>query len=136
MFKKRNKKRKGFSLIELIVVIGILAVLTVVAVANYGNLTTQARNASLHADATIISRSLNIYNAMSPSDITTLAADGSDASAGSIPLVLSAADIGITGGLDMSVQISQTRLVELLGTGSGGPWLTYAAATGWVAKAA
>jgi prepilin-type N-terminal cleavage/methylation domain-containing protein len=62
-FMARFNKR-GFTLVELIVVIAILAVLAVTAVMAIGNLSEEARLASLRADCNTAVRALNTYNAL------------------------------------------------------------------------
>ena len=70
-----RKNRKGFTLIELIVVIGILVVLSVLAAVAYGNLTQDSRDAANNADAAVIARSLNTFNAITDDAPVTALAD-------------------------------------------------------------
>ena len=65
--KKRNL-RKGFTLIELIVVIAILAILAAVAVPNFVGLTQRANNAVEVAAAAEYANAINIYNTLNSSD--------------------------------------------------------------------
>lgn len=69
MENKRNKKRKGFTLIELVVVIAILAVLAASAVAAYGNISEQAARSSRNANAQTLTRGLNTFNSLVGGDI-------------------------------------------------------------------
>jgi len=62
--KKTNKKRKGFTLIELIVVIAILAILAAVAVPNFIGLIDKANTAVEIATAAEYANAINIYNAL------------------------------------------------------------------------
>jgi type IV pilus assembly protein PilA len=66
----KNKKRKGFTLIELIVVIAILAILAAVAVPNFIGLTNKATTAVEIAAAAEYANAINITNALSPDSIT------------------------------------------------------------------
>jgi prepilin-type N-terminal cleavage/methylation domain-containing protein len=61
---RRNKKRKGFTLVELIVVIAIMLVLAVVAGVAIGGIIASANTASARSDATILAQSLNNFNAL------------------------------------------------------------------------
>ena len=58
----RKKRNKGFTLIELIVVIGILLILSAIAVVSFGNIMESARKATRHADATVLMHTLNRFN--------------------------------------------------------------------------
>jgi prepilin-type N-terminal cleavage/methylation domain-containing protein len=62
----KSKKRKGFTLVELIVVVAILLILAVLAVMAYSNITASARRASFRYDANSIVRALNMYNGLAP----------------------------------------------------------------------
>lgn len=57
-----NKKRKGFTLVELIVVMAVLLVLSVLAVLAYSNIQENFRDAARSSDAMAVARSLNTYN--------------------------------------------------------------------------
>ena len=67
---KRSKKVKGFTLVELIVVMGILAVLAVGAVMVLNGFRENAQRAALVADAQMLAGILNQYNAISDTPIT------------------------------------------------------------------
>ena len=70
---KKSKKNKGFTLIELIVVIAILAILAAVAVPNFIGLTKKANTATEVAAAAEYANAINIYNALSATDIANAA---------------------------------------------------------------
>jgi prepilin-type N-terminal cleavage/methylation domain-containing protein len=71
MFRKFNKK--GFSLVELLVVITIIAILSVAAYTAVGGNTVKARNARRMQDLSTIQNALEIYNVTSNSYPTALA---------------------------------------------------------------
>jgi len=75
MFKFLRKNKKGFTLVELIVVIAILAILAAVAVPAFLGLSNDAQASVRLANAKIIATSLNAYNALNP---TTPKANASD----------------------------------------------------------
>lgn len=54
VFGRKNKKRKGFTLIELIVVIAILGILAAIAVPRLSNFTTSAQSRADEADVRIM----------------------------------------------------------------------------------
>lgn len=60
--KKLNKNQKGFTLIELIVVIAILLLISVLAVVGFGNIIDNARDAALRADAGRLAGQVNNFN--------------------------------------------------------------------------
>ncbi len=70
MIKQVNKKRKGFTLVELIVVIAILLILAVAAVGAYSGFELQARKASLKSDASAVVTALNDLNSFALTKIT------------------------------------------------------------------
>jgi prepilin-type N-terminal cleavage/methylation domain-containing protein len=59
-----SKKKKGFTLVELIVVIGILLALAVLATVGYGSLADQAKRAALRSDAVTVAKALNTFNSI------------------------------------------------------------------------
>ena len=63
-----RKNRKGFTLIELIVVVAILAILAAIAVPSFIGLSDQAKKGVTVADASSIAGAINVYNAMQTSD--------------------------------------------------------------------
>lgn len=67
---RNNKRRKGFTLIELIVVIAILAILAAVAVPNFIGLTAKANTAVEVATAAEYVNAINIANTMNAGTIS------------------------------------------------------------------
>jgi type IV pilus assembly protein PilA len=62
-----KKKKKGFTLVELIAVIAILAILAAIIVPRVANYTAKASNAKYLADAKTIANAVEAYNADKPS---------------------------------------------------------------------
>lgn len=60
---RKNKRKKGFTLIELIIVIAILAILAAVAVPNISGLIKKASDATALAAAAEVANAINMYNA-------------------------------------------------------------------------
>lgn len=70
-----KKKKKGFTLVELIAVIAILAILAAIIVPRVANYTSKANNAKYLADAKTIANAVEAYNA-DPANATTAIEDG------------------------------------------------------------
>ena len=64
MFKLIRRNRKGFTLIELIVVIAILAILVAIAIPTFTGFTTEANNKVNLANGRSIATAINAYNSM------------------------------------------------------------------------
>jgi type IV pilus assembly protein PilA len=64
MLFKLRKNKKGFTLIELIVVVAILAILAAIAVPNFIGLSQKANNGVEVANAASICGAVNVYNAL------------------------------------------------------------------------
>lgn len=67
--KIENKKSKGFTLVELIVVIGVLAILAVAAVVGFQGIQANARRATLSAEANMTASVLNNFNAVATAPV-------------------------------------------------------------------
>ena len=63
MEKMRNKKKKGFTLIELIVVIVILGILAAIAIPRLGGFTDNAEESATAATARTINSAWTIFDA-------------------------------------------------------------------------
>lgn len=64
MFEYLKKSKRGFTLIELIVVIAILAILVAVAVPTFAGITERAERSVELANAKTITTALNAHNAL------------------------------------------------------------------------
>ena len=61
---KRRKKNKGFTLVELMVVLTILLILSTLAVVTFGGVMDSARESAQMADAGILVRQINTFNSL------------------------------------------------------------------------
>ncbi len=68
-----HKPAQGFTLIELLVTIAIISIISVVAVALFGNIQANARDAKRRAEVTALSRALEINKNSTTGYYTTLA---------------------------------------------------------------
>lgn len=68
MFNPR-KNKKGFTLIELIIVIAIIAILAAVAIPSFLGITQKANESVAVANATSIATAINTYNALNPTSL-------------------------------------------------------------------
>ncbi|TDT61968.1 type II secretion system protein [Fonticella tunisiensis] len=62
MKRKNSRKKKGFTLVELIAVIAILGILAAIVVPKVSNYTAAANNAKLLANAKTIAQAVELYN--------------------------------------------------------------------------
>jgi type IV pilus assembly protein PilA len=77
---KPRKNKKGFTLVELIIVVAILAILAAVAVPQFIGLQEKAKQGVQVADASSIVSAINTYNALQ-TDTTKTITDTSKAQA-------------------------------------------------------
>ena len=75
MFSKARKNRKGFTLVELLVVVAIIGILAAIAVPKFSSASESARGAKIQADLRTIDSAIQIYYASAgayPAAIATL----------------------------------------------------------------
>lgn len=88
LFKKRLSNRKGFTLVELLVVVAIIGVLAAIAVPRFTDATASANGAKLQADLRAIDSAIMIYYAANnayPADIAALVTGKYLAAAPTVP---------------------------------------------------
>ena len=81
MMKMFRKNKKGFTLIELIVVIAILGILAAVAIPSFIGISDKANETVTLADATSIATAINAHNALEPDNKVADGAKVEDAKA-------------------------------------------------------
>lgn len=75
LFRKRLSNRKGFTLVELLVVISIIGILSAIAIPKFTDATKTARGAKIQADLRTIDSAIQIYYASAgsyPAAVLTL----------------------------------------------------------------
>lgn len=75
LFRKRLSNRKGFTLVELLVVISIIGILSAIAIPKFTSATATARGAKIQADLRTIDSAIQIYYASAgsyPASVATL----------------------------------------------------------------
>ena len=87
--KRTIKKRKGFMLLELIIVVAIIGVLAAVAIPNFVGMTDEAKVAKIQSDLSTIGTAMEVYHVKKggtyPTDLSTLAGDNGDLKKGPEP---------------------------------------------------
>lgn len=86
MIQKRMRKiRRGFTLLELMIVVGIIGILTAVAIPNFLGLTDEAKVARIQADLSTVGSAVEMYyakNGKYPSDLSALVSQTGDGKSG------------------------------------------------------
>lgn len=75
LFRKRLSNRKGFTLVELLVVISIIGILSAIAIPKFTDATKTARGAKIQADLRTMDSAIQIYYASAgvyPASVATL----------------------------------------------------------------
>ena len=77
--KRTIKKRKGFMLLELIIVVAIIGILAAVAIPNLVGMTDEAKVAKIQSDLSTIGTAMEVYHVKKggtyPANLSTLAGD-------------------------------------------------------------
>ena len=135
MKKIKKHRSKGFTLVELIVVIAILAVLAVGAVIAYGNIAGTAQIAAARSDATAVVTALNTARALGAATPNITDGVSAIATARNLPV---AHNIPGLGAFDLRVHLSNANdthlalvatFIQQNGTWAAGPWMVRDPAT-------
>ena len=77
--KRTIKRRKGFMLLELIIVVAIIGILAAVAIPNLVGMTDEAKVAKIQSDLSTIGTTMEVYHVKKggtyPTDLSVLAGD-------------------------------------------------------------
>jgi prepilin-type N-terminal cleavage/methylation domain-containing protein len=130
----KSKRGKGFTLVELIVVVAVLLILSVLAVVAYSNITASARQAALRADGSRLAGALNNYNSMcpgenvivgidpnNPNNVTVVAPNNTPVTGsshryadGTLSLTIAAASLGLSNDVGFDVTMPEDRWVDVI----------------------
>lgn len=83
--KRLQRVRRGFTLLELMIVVGIIGIMAAVAIPNFLNLTDEAKAARIQADLSTVGSAVEIYyakNGKYPSDLGSLVSQSADGKGG------------------------------------------------------